>query len=77
MCIYIYIYTCRDVSLSIKIHIYIYIYTYIYIYMHIHVCMSRSLSGPHSSVVSARAQVAEALGSSPAETVRGHTTKTE
>ena len=44
----------------------IYIYIYIYIYY----------SGPHSSVVSARAQVAEALGSSPAETVRGHTTKT-
>ena len=35
------------------------VYIYIYIYS----------SGPHSSVVSARAQVAEALGSSPAETV--------
>ena len=38
-----------------------------------YVCMYES--GPHSSVVRAGAQVAEALGSSPAETVRGHTTE--
>ena len=60
MCVYMYIYVYTER------YIYIYIYTYIGVCIH---------SGPHSSVVRAGAQVAEALGSSPAETVRGHTTE--
>ena len=51
-----YTYTDRYIYVYVYVCMYVYIYIYIYIYT----------SGPHSSVVRARAQEAEALDSSPA-----------
>ena len=62
-CLYIYIYIYVYTYIPTYIHTYIHIYSISYVYIDIYIYTYIRISGPYSSVVRARAQEAEVLGS--------------